>query len=82
MARRINILHMLNRYCIIKSDFDVYPNHDKQSGVYTAVGTGHMDGLATSLILTRISQLLHLVLRMPIKQMTSGEHVYRVGAAY
>ena len=63
IARRMNILHMLNRYCIIKSDFDVYPDNDKRPGVYTAVGSGHVDGLATSLILTRISQLLHLILR-------------------
>lgn len=63
-ARRLNVLHMLDRYCIIKSDFDVRPDHDpSQRGVYTAVATGRVDTLATSLILTRISQILHLVSR-------------------
>ena len=64
MARRVNVLHMLNRYCIIRSDFDVHPDSDpSQRGVYTAVGTGRVDTLATSLVLTRITQLLHLVSR-------------------
>ncbi len=64
VARRINILHMLDQYCIIKSDFDVHPDIDpSQRGEYTAVGSGRVDTLATSLILTRISQLLHLVTR-------------------
>ena len=64
VARRVNVLHMLNRYCIIKSDFDVYPDSDpSQRDVYTAVATGRVDTLATSLILTRITQLLHLVSR-------------------
>ena len=64
VARRINVLHMLNRYCIIKSDFDVHPNTDpSQRGEYTVVGSGRVDTLATSLILTRISQILHLVSR-------------------
>ena len=63
-ARRINALHMLNQYCIIKSDFDVHPDSDPlQRGKYTAVGSGRVDTLATSLILTRISQILHLVFR-------------------
>ena len=26
-TRRINVLHMLNQYCIVKSDFDVHPRH-------------------------------------------------------
>ena len=64
VARRVNVLHMLNRYCIIKSDFDVYPDSDpSQRDVYTAVATGRVDTLATSLILTRITQFLHLVSR-------------------
>ena len=64
IARRINILHMLDQYCIIKSDFDVHPDTDpSQRGEYTAVGSGRVDTLATSLILTRISQVLHLVTR-------------------
>ena len=64
IARRVNVLYMLTRYCIIKSDFDVHPNTDtSQSGVYTRVGSGQVDTLATSLILTRISQILHLVSR-------------------
>ena len=64
LARRVNVLHMLNRYCIIKSDFDVHPNSDpSQRGVYTAVETGRVDTLATSLILSRITQVLHLVSR-------------------
>lgn len=64
IARRINILHMLGQYCIIKSDFDVHPDTDpSQRGEYTTVGSGRVDTLATSLILTRISQVLHLVSR-------------------
>ena len=64
IARRINVVHMLNRYCIIKSDFDVHPNTDTlQRGEYTAVESGRVDTLATSLTLTRISQNLHLVSR-------------------
>ena len=64
IARRINILHMLEQYCIIKSDFDVYRDTDpSQRGEYTAVASGQVDTLATSLILTRISQILHLVSR-------------------
>ena len=64
IARRINVLHMLNKYCIIKSDFDVHHNTDpSQRGVYNLVGSGQVDTLATSLILTRISQILHFVSR-------------------
>ena len=64
LARRVNVLHMLNQYCIIKSDFDVHPDSDpSQRGVYNAVWTGRVDTLATSLILTRITQVLHLVSR-------------------
>ena len=64
IARRVNILHMLNRYCIIKSDFDVHPDtNPEERGVYNAVESGRVDTLATSLILTRISQILHLVFR-------------------
>ena len=64
VPRRVNVLHMLGRYCIIKSDFDVHPNTDPtQRGEYTAVGSGRVDTLATSLILTRISQNLHFVSR-------------------
>ena len=64
IARRINVLHMLEKYCIIKSDFDIHPDTDpSQRGVYNVVGSGQVDTLATSLILTRISQILHLVYR-------------------
>ena len=64
LARRVNVIHMLNRYCIVKSDFDFWPDSDPtQRGVYNRVETGHVDTLATSLILTRISQILHLVSR-------------------
>ena len=64
VTRRINILHMLNRYCIIKSDFDVHPNNDpSQRGVYNVVKDERIDTLATSLILTRISQILDFVSR-------------------
>ena len=64
IARRINILHMLGQYCIIKSDLDVHPNTKPwQHGQYDVVGSGWVDTHATSLILTRISQILHLVFR-------------------
>ena len=64
IARRVNVLHMLNRYCIIKSDFDVYPDtHPPLTGEYTKVTSGQVDTLATSLILTRISQIFHMVSR-------------------
>ena len=64
IARRVNVLHMLNRYCVIKSDFDVHPDtHAWQLGEYSVVGSGRVDTLATTLILTRISQNHHLVTR-------------------
>lgn len=64
ITRRVNVVHMLNRYCIIKSDFDVHPDSDpSQRGKYNAVERGRVDTLATSLILTRITQIFHLVSR-------------------
>ena len=63
-TRRINVLHLLGRYCIIKSDFDVHPNDSPaERGGYNAIRSGSVDTLATSLILTRISQNLHLISR-------------------
>lgn len=63
-TRRVNVIHMLTRYCIVKSDFDFRPNNDpSQRGVYNRIEIGHVDTLAISLILTRISQILHLVSR-------------------
>ena len=63
VSRRINVLHLLNEYCIFKSDFDLWPDHDRRSGMYHRFSRERVDTFATSLILTRISQILHLVLR-------------------
>ena len=64
ITRRINSLHMVDQFCIYRSDFDVHPDTDpSQRGEYNEVENGRVDTFATSLILTRISQVLHLVTR-------------------
>ena len=64
IPRRVNVVHMLNEYCIIKTDFDVYPNYDPTlRGEYRIASGGRVDSFATALILTRISQLFHFISR-------------------